>query len=35
VHIILDWLGSHTMEQGLLKEMKEAGVYVEQYHPLR
>lgn len=34
VHVILDWLGSKTMEQALLKDMKEAGVQVEHYHPL-
>lgn len=35
VHVILDWLGSQTMEEKLLKDMNEAGVRVEIYHPLR
>lgn len=35
VHVILDWLGSKSMEQKLLEDMKESGVHVEHYHPLR
>ncbi|MEO5695152.1 MAG: phospholipase D-like domain-containing protein [Usitatibacter sp.] len=35
VHILVDWLGSQKMEQQLLDEMKQAGVQIRQYHPLR
>ena len=34
VHVLIDWLGSQKMEQGLLDRMTEAGVHVERYHPL-
>jgi cardiolipin synthase len=35
VHVLLDWLGSSKMDQQLIDQMKEAGVKVDQYHPLR
>jgi cardiolipin synthase len=35
VHVLLDWVGSGKMDGRLLAEMKEAGVEVERYHPLR
>lgn len=34
VHVLIDWLGSQKMEQGLLDMLTEAGVHVERYHPL-
>ena len=34
VSVMLDWLGSHKMDQKMLSEMKEAGVRVERYHAL-
>jgi cardiolipin synthase len=35
VHLVVDWAGSIKMEQDLLKEMKDAGVRIEMYRPLR
>jgi cardiolipin synthase len=35
VHVMLDWAGSARMDGRLLDELTEAGVEVEQYHPLR
>ena len=35
VHVVLDWVGSGKMDDSLLQEMKQAGVEVVQYHPLR
>ena len=35
VHVLLDWVGSGKMDMDRLTEMKEAGVEVERYHPLR
>lgn len=35
VHIILDWLGSNKIDQSTLEEMKDSGIQVEQYHPIR
>ena len=35
VHVILDWIGSRSIEESLLKDMKDAGVKVIYYHPLR
>ena len=34
VHVLIDWVGSQKMEQGLLDTMTAAGVKVERYHPL-
>lgn len=34
VHVLLDWLGSQQMEEGLIEQMRDAGVEVERYHPL-
>jgi cardiolipin synthase len=35
VNIVIDWVGSLPMEETLLTQMKEAGVRVEMYRPLR
>ena len=35
VHILLDAIGSQKMEAALLDEMKQAGVEIEKYHPIR
>lgn len=35
VHVMLDWLGSKKMDPPLLDEMRDAGIEVERYHPLR
>jgi cardiolipin synthase len=35
VHVLLDWLGSKSLDTALVDEMKAAGVQVELYHPLR
>lgn len=35
VHVLLDWAGSVKMDQDLLELMKNAGVEVLKYHPLR
>jgi cardiolipin synthase A/B len=35
VHLMLDWLGSEKITAQLLTQMKEAGIEVERYHPLR
>jgi len=34
-HVMLDWLGSKKMEPQLLGKMRDSGVEVERYHPLR
>lgn len=34
VQVLIDWVGSQRMEQGLLDLMVHAGVHVERYHPL-
>ncbi|MBC5768590.1 phospholipase D-like domain-containing protein [Ramlibacter albus] len=35
VHVLVDWVGSARMEQRLEQQMRDAGVEVEKYHPLR
>lgn len=35
VNVIVDWFGSHRMEQSLLDAMREAGVDVHRYQPLK
>ena len=35
VHVMLDWAGSVRMSEELIDELREAGVEVEQYHPLK
>lgn len=35
VRVTIDWLGSVKMEDSLLKSMKDAGVQVQRYRPLR
>ena len=34
-HVMLDWLGSKKMEPQLLGKMRDSGIEVERYHPLR
>jgi cardiolipin synthase len=34
VHVLIDWVGSQKMDEGLIEEMKAAGVQVQRYHPL-
>jgi cardiolipin synthase len=35
VHVLLDWVGSGKAKKEYLDEMRNAGVEVEKYHPLR
>lgn len=35
VHMMLDWIGSRTMDENYLTEMEAAGVEIEIYHPIR
>ncbi|MEO6260827.1 MAG: phospholipase D-like domain-containing protein [Thermoanaerobaculia bacterium] len=35
VHVLLDWVGTSKMNDSELDEMREAGVLVEKYHPIR
>jgi cardiolipin synthase len=35
VHVLLDWLGSQKMDEASLAMMRDAGVMVERYHPVR
>lgn len=35
VHVIVDWAGSVKMDEALLLRMREAGVQIRQYRPLR
>lgn len=35
VHVLLDWLGTKKMDPQLVPALKDAGVEVERYHPLR
>jgi cardiolipin synthase len=35
VHVLLDWVGSKSLDHTVVEEMKSAGVEVELYHPLR
>lgn len=35
VHVLLDWLGSIKVEQRLVEQMRDAGVEVHRFHPLR
>lgn len=35
VHVLLDWLGSKKMDEELLQRMRDGGVQVERYHPIR
>jgi cardiolipin synthase A/B len=34
-HLLVDWVGSKKMGDSLLKQMRQAGVEVVKYHPLR
>jgi cardiolipin synthase len=35
VHLLLDWLGSAKIDRDAVEVMKEAGVQVKRYHPVR
>ena len=35
VHVLLDWLGTKKMDPDSVQSMKDAGIEVERYHPLR
>ncbi|MBA3772184.1 MAG: hypothetical protein H0X13_06810 [Ramlibacter sp.] len=35
VHVLLDWVGSANVEDAIIEKMKDAGVEVRKYHPLR
>jgi cardiolipin synthase A/B len=35
VHVLVDWVGSARMDDALIDRMKQAGVQLEKYHPLR
>jgi cardiolipin synthase len=35
VHILIDWVGSQKMEESLLEQMRQSGVEIHKYHPLR
>lgn len=35
VHVLLDWLGTKKMDPQAVQSLKDAGVEVERYHPLR
>src|SRR5512133_1297724 len=35
VHVLLDWLGTKKMDPQSVQSLKDAGVEVERYHPLR
>jgi cardiolipin synthase A/B len=35
VHVVLDWVGSGKIDASMIDEMKNAGVEVVKYHPLR
>ncbi|MBC7602143.1 MAG: cardiolipin synthase [Ramlibacter sp.] len=34
-HVLLDWIGSAKADNAMIQKMKDAGVEVEKYHPLR
>ena len=35
VHVLLDWVGSQKMDEESLASMRESGVEVQKYHPVR
>jgi cardiolipin synthase len=35
VHVLLDWVGSKRMDAKLLDTMRDAGVEIQKYHPLK
>ena len=35
VHVLLDWVGSARVEDAIIEKMKDAGVEVKKFHPLR
>ena len=35
VHVLLDWLGSEKLDEAALQRMRDAGIEVEKYRPLR
>lgn len=34
-HVLVDWVGSKKLDDGLLRQMRQAGIEVVKYHPLR
>ena len=34
VHVLLDWVGSEKIEEGLLRRMEASGVRIRRFHPL-
>lgn len=35
VHVLIDWVGSKTIEKQYIRDLQAAGAHVEMYHPLR
>ncbi len=35
VHVLLDWVGANKLDEEALDQMRQAGVEIEKYHPLR
>jgi cardiolipin synthase A/B len=35
VHVLLDWLGTRSLDSESIDSMKNAGIEIERYHPLR
>ncbi len=35
VHVLIDWVGSQDLDDGLVQQLRAAGVEVHLYHPLR
>jgi cardiolipin synthase A/B len=35
VHVLIDWAGSQRIEEAMLEEMRDAGIEIQLYHPLR
>jgi len=35
VHVLLDWVGANKLDEEALSLMRDAGVEIEKYHPLR
>jgi cardiolipin synthase len=35
VHVLLDWIGSNSLDQALIDRLEQSGVEVERYRPLR
>lgn len=35
IHVLLDWVGSQKMKESSIQKMRDAGVEIEKYHPLK